>query len=159
MKFRCAGTNVGTINGLGISYEVFFSGCRHACPGCQNPELQDFSYGHDLDTNDILSHLERYQDFYDSVVFTGGDPVYQPIALYTLATNCKLPTILYTGFLYEEIPDNIKEAIDIIVDGPYIQELKTSGFPASNNQRIWDHGKLTNQDFRKNNNAHTNNIR
>jgi len=37
------------------------------------------------------------------------------------------------------------------VDGPYIQELKTSGFPASSNQRIWQSGKLTNQDFRKNN--------
>jgi anaerobic ribonucleoside-triphosphate reductase activating protein len=158
MKFRCAGTSIGTINGIGISYEIFFSGCRHNCPDCQNLDLQDFSYGTEIDTDDILYHLEKYRDFYSSVVFTGGDPVYQPIPLYTLASKCNLPTILYTGFLYEDLPECIRNVMDFIVDGPYIQELKTDGFPASSNQRIWQSGKLINQDFRKNYYANTNNI-
>lgn len=154
--FRCAGTTTGTVNGIGLSYDIFFAGCSHVCPGCQNPELQDFSYGYDLDTDNILNHLERYSGFYNSIVFTGGDPCYQPIALNTLATNCNLLSILYTGFFYEEIPNYLKDSIDIIIDGPYIQELKTSGFPASSNQRIWKHRKLINKDFRKNNHANTN---
>lgn len=137
MKFRCAGINTGIINGIGISYEIFFSGCYHDCPGCQNPDLQDFSYGTEIDTNDILYHLERYLGFYNSVVFTGGDPVYQPIPLYTLASKCKLPSVLYTGFHFEDIPENIRNVMTIIVDGLYIQELKTDGFPASRNQNIY----------------------
>lgn len=153
MQFRCAGTSTGTVNGIGISFEIFFSGCRHDCVGCQNSDLQNFSYGYDLDTNDILEHLEQYSSFYNSIVFTGGDPVYQPKSLYTLANKCKLPSILYTGFLYEEIPNYLKDSIDIIIDGPYIQELKTFGFPASSNQRIWYSKKLTNKDFRMDNNT------
>ena len=150
MKFQCAGTTTGTINGIGLSYDIFFSGCRHDCSGCHNPELQDFSYGTLVDTKDIMKHLEQYCGFYNSVVFTGGDPCYQPKSLYNLAVNCNnLPSILYTGFLYEDIPDYLKDSIDIIIDGPYIQELKTARFPASSNQRIWQSGKLTNQDFRK----------
>lgn len=158
MKFRCAGINTGNINGIGLSYEIFFSGCQHNCSGCQNPELQNFSYGTEIDTEDILCQLEKYHDFYDSIVFTGGDPVFQSTPLYTLASKFDLPIILYTGFLYEELPKHIRNAMDFIIDGPYIQELKTSGFPSSSNQRIWQSGKLINRDFRKNYNANTNNI-
>lgn len=154
--FRCAGISTGTINGIGISCEIFFSGCCHNCPGCQNPELQDFSYGSIVDTNDTLKHIDLYKDFYNSVVFTGGDPVYQPNALYSIASECKLPTILYTGFLFEEIPKYITDLIDIVIDSQYVQELKTNGFPASSNQRIWEYRTLTNKDFRRNYNAYTN---
>jgi anaerobic ribonucleoside-triphosphate reductase activating protein len=136
MEFKCAGVTSGTINGIGLSLEIFFQGCLHDCSGCQNPSLQDFSLGYDYDTDHILTHLEQYPDFYSSVVFTGGDPLYQPIPLYSMATKCKLPTILYSGFYYNEIPDNIKRVMTVIIDGPYIQELATNGFPASRNQTI-----------------------
>ena len=149
MNFQCAGITFGTVNGIGISLEIFFSGCKHDCSCCQNPELQNFSYGTRIDTDIVLAHLEKYNDFYNSIVFTGGDPLYQPKALYSIASNCNIPRILYTGFLYEEIPDYIKNVIDVIIDGPYIQELATDGFPASRNQHIWEHNNLTNIDFRK----------
>ena len=29
----------------GISLSVYFSGCHFHCPGCHNPEAQDFNYG------------------------------------------------------------------------------------------------------------------
>jgi len=154
MEFKCAGVTSGTVNGIGLSLEIFFQGCLHDCSGCQNPSLQDFSLGYDYDTDHILTHLEQYPDFYSSVVFTGGDPLYQPIPLYSMATKCKLPTILYSGFYYNEIPDNIKKAMTVIVDGPYIQELATNGFPSSKNQNIWIKKNNTfintNIDFRKN---------
>jgi len=47
-----------------------------------------------------------------------------------------LPKVLYTGRKYEEIKPELRDLFDIIVDGPYVEELKTGGFPASSNQRV-----------------------
>ena len=32
-------------NGPGVRVSLFVSGCTHRCPGCFNPEAQDFAYG------------------------------------------------------------------------------------------------------------------
>lgn len=149
MLFRCAGIQSGTINGIGISLEVWFQGCKFDCPGCQNPNLQKLDGGQLIDTNNVLEHLNNYIDFYNSIVFLGGEPVLQSKALYSLASNCSIPTILYTGFLYEELTSDIKNVINFVVDGTYKHELKTNGFPASSNQRIWHNGKIIHKDFRK----------
>ncbi len=146
---RIAGTSTSTIDGIGISFNIFFQGCNHNCIGCQNPTLQNFTNGHDYTTEDILDHLAMYPDFYDSVVFTGGDPAYQPNALYNLATNCKILTVLYTGFYYHEIPEHIRQVITIIIDGPYVQSLATNGFPASSNQQVWIRGHPISTNFQK----------
>ena len=45
---------------------------------------------------------------------------------------------IYTGFLYEEIKDTkLAKMADVIVDGPFMQELKCEGkYFGSSNQRI-----------------------
>ena len=134
---RIAGTSTSTIDGIGLSYNIFFQGCSHYCPGCQNPDLQDFQEGYEATINDIIDHINQNLDFYDSVVLTGGDPVDQPKALYSTLTKINIPTILYTGYLFEDIPDHIRKLCSIIVDGPYISNLSSHGSPSSSNQKIY----------------------
>jgi anaerobic ribonucleoside-triphosphate reductase activating protein len=132
---------------------VYFSGCDNACEGCQNPDLQDSTKGYIVDTSMILEHLRQFPDFYQSIVFLGGEPTEQEYALLELCNNLPvtLIKILYTGKQFEDLSEDVKSAMDIIVDGPYIKSEPTeSGFPASKNQRIWEHNILTNNDFRKN---------
>ena len=99
--------------------------------------MQDFTKGYEISVDDIISHINQNLDFYDSVVLTGGDPVDQPKALYSILFKLRIPTILYTGYLFEEIPDHIKSLCSIIVDGPYIQNLALKGSPSSSNQKIY----------------------
>ena len=40
----------------GISLSVYFSGCHFHCPGCHNPEAQDFNYGQEL-TSDLIKEI------------------------------------------------------------------------------------------------------
>ena len=40
----------------GISLSVYFSGCHFHCPGCHNPEAQDFNYGQEL-TDEIIKEI------------------------------------------------------------------------------------------------------
>jgi len=145
MKFRCSGTSTGTINGIGMSLEVFFQGCRNNCVNCQNPDLQSETGGYDYETDTILSELTKYSYFYRSIVFMGGEPCQQPQALYSIAKHSNLINILYTGLYFNDIPENIKDVMHIIIDGPYIESLK-SNFPASSNQKVYANWyKITNK--------------
>jgi anaerobic ribonucleoside-triphosphate reductase activating protein len=131
------GTSTSTIDGIGISYNIFFQGCSHNCTGCQNPELKPFGNKTIVSIDDIIIHIDNNISFYDSVVLTGGDPVDQPYALLHLLDNIELPTILYTGYHFSEIPSEIISLCTIIIDGPYIQELSQVGFPNTSNQKVY----------------------
>lgn len=156
-KFHCAGINSSTIDGIGISCDVWFQGCSIKCEGCQNPDLQDLMKGYIIDTSMILEHLRQFPDFYQSIVFLGGEPTEQEYALLELCNNLPvtLTKILYTGKEFKDLSEDVKSAMDIIVDGPYIKsELTESGFPASNNQKIYKKDSSGNfniitTDFRK----------
>jgi len=124
-------------DGLGkIALDVFFQGCSIKCNGCQNPDLQEENGGFWIDTNEIVEHLKKHKGFYQAIVFLGGEPTEQPEALYNLAYNSGLCNILYTGKIYENLSERIRNVMDIVIDGPYIEGMKTNSFPASRNQRI-----------------------
>lgn len=86
-------------------------------------------------------------DEFANVTFSGGDPLYQVEAFTELARRVKEETKktiwCYTGFTYEEVLaderlSQILPYIDTLVEGPFIQELRTTEIPfrGSTNQRI-----------------------
>jgi anaerobic ribonucleoside-triphosphate reductase activating protein len=86
-------------------------------------------------------------DEFANVTFSGGDPLYQCEGVTELARRIKEETDktiwCYTGFTYEEILGNdylkqILPYIDVLVDGPYVEELRDESLPfrGSRNQRI-----------------------
>jgi anaerobic ribonucleoside-triphosphate reductase activating protein len=96
-------------------------------------------------TIDYLLEIIK-EDEFANVTFSGGDPLYQCDGVTELARRIKEETNktiwCYTGFTYEEILDNawlsqILPYIDVLVDGPFIEELKTTEIPfvGSSNQR------------------------
>ncbi len=141
MKVTVGGFNdLATIDaGDAIALSVFFQGCKKRCPGCHNPGLQPFEGGMELDTQDIEKRIWRNRDWYGAVVFLGGEPLDQPEALEALLNFVRgtdLESWLYTGYEPKDIPPGIAELADVIVAGPYIDALKTGGFPASSNQEV-----------------------
>lgn len=125
----------------GISYAVYFQGCKKRCKNCHNPELQPFEGGEAQEIDSILCEIRKNIEWYDSVVFMGGEPLEQKSALKELLKEIRdmgLETWLYTGYKEEEVPLDIQEICSVIVSGEYMDELKTGGFPASSNQRITD---------------------
>lgn len=141
MQFRCAGIRDTTDGGMGLGLGVFFQGCHIHCKGCQNPDLQDPSGGYNANTDTIV-HIVSTYDYYDSIVFLGGEPTEQEEALLDIASRVNIPCILFTGKYYRELSNEIKDIMYMIVDGPYIEECKTGTFPASYNQRIYINGKM-----------------
>ena len=137
-------------NGPGVRVSLFVSGCRNHCKGCFQPETWSFNYGQEYDgvntTNEIIEALSP--EYISGLSILGGDPIERE-NISEVVTLCNLvkhlypdKTIwLYTGYNYEDIAEmypNILEVIDVMVDGPFVEELKDISlvFRGSSNQRI-----------------------
>lgn len=132
-----------TVDGPGLRTSIYFAGCTHACPGCHNPQTHSPEVGRDMTIAEIVEIVER--EGFD-VTFSGGDPLYQVDQLTQLARELRgrgYGIWCYTGYTYEQVLasehlSQILPHIDALVDGPYVESLRTVSLPfrGSSNQRI-----------------------
>lgn len=145
-------------DGEGVRVSLFVSGCRNRCPGCFQPQTWDFNFGNEFteETQDEIiealkpSHIQGFS-------LLGGEP-FEPENQKILAPFLKkLKEIFpqkdiwcWTGYIFEkdlqrggkrfipECTDLMLNCIDILVDGPFIQEKKNLmlRFRGSENQRL-----------------------
>ena len=138
-------------NGEGCRITLWLPGCAHKCKGCHNEWTHNYNQGADFTEDTYVELLEKLTPSYISgLTISGGDPLYQSnnilADLYEWITRIRtdMPdkTIwLYTGFNFEDlrgIQMEIAQMCDVIVDGPYIEELRDVSLPfrGSSNQRI-----------------------
>lgn len=135
------------VDGLGIRVTAFLQGCPRHCEGCHNPKLLPMEGGTELPEEEFAALLlEKVSPLHRGITFSGGDPLAQPEALYSVISllKQKIPHLdiwVYTGYIFEEIKDwPVLKVIDILVDGPFILQEKSFSLPfrGSTNQRIID---------------------
>lgn len=102
---------------------VWFQGCDKRCSGCCNKELFSFTPAHILSFNNLLSLVAEAKERYpiEGVTYLGGEPVLQQ-GLAELSQHLRdmgLGVILFTGRLFEELPDTLVQAVDMVVDGGF----------------------------------------
>lgn len=132
-------------DGPGFRTSIYSAGCSHHCPGCHNPQSWDMANGRMVDVQEVLDVIKA--DDMSNVSFSGGDPFFQVEAFTELAKRIKEETgktiWCWTGYLYEDILADERLSmllpyIDVLVDGPFKQELRDTQllFRGSSNQRI-----------------------
>lgn len=150
MKIRIAGKiEDSLVNGDGIRFVLFTSGCKHRCPGCHNVAMQDFDYGDEWEINDLFDYIKNHTGLAKGITYSGGDPLEQSEPLIMLSKRIKkelgLSIWCYTGYTLDDILEssdiNKKELlkyIDVLIDGKF--ELKNQSealrFTGSTNQNI-----------------------
>ncbi|AGG57795.1 anaerobic ribonucleoside triphosphate reductase activating protein [Vibrio phage helene 12B3] len=139
-----------TRNGEGIRCTLFVSGCELACKGCHNPDSWKLNAGKPYTKefeDKILSDLAN--PYIKGLSLSGGHPLH-PKNFSTVLNLCKkvkqeLPDKgiwLWTGLTVEEVRERglfeILGYIDVLVDGRYVEVLKTSQgeWRGSSNQRV-----------------------
>ena len=135
------------VDGPGFRTSIYCAGCRHACPGCHNPQSWDFNVGRDMTVEQIMRIIEN-DPYTLGVTFSGGDPMYQAAGFAELARQIHRRTQkdiwCYTGFTFESLihqdQRELLAEVDVLVDGPFIQSLHDSDllFRGSSNQRLID---------------------
>ena len=137
------------VDGIGLRYSLYFSGCTHKCKGCHN------EYSWNPENGDTVTYemLERIAEeintnaMLDGITISGGDPLFNPEDMIKVLRFLKEKTgkdiWMYTGYTLEQIRKDEKrnaclEYVDVLVDGPFIKQLYTPDlqFKGSSNQRI-----------------------
>ena len=146
-------------DGEGVRTTLFVSGCTNCCKGCFQPETWDFNFGkpYTEETENRIMEMLANENI-QGLTLLGGEPFEpenQRVLINLLRRVRKeLPEKdiwSYTGFVYErdllegcrkhtEVTDEMLSLIDILVDGPFIEEKKNISlmFRGSENQRVID---------------------
>ena len=146
-------------NGLGCRTVLFVSGCRNHCKGCFQPETWAFDYGEAFTEEIKQKILESLAPAYvQGLTLLGGDPFeeenQEALLPFVREVKKQYPNKdiwAYTGYVYDtdlieggrkhtENTDELLSMIDILVDGPFVEELKdiTLKFKGASNQRVID---------------------
>ena len=144
-------------DGEGVRVTLFVSGCRTHCKGCFQKETWDFLFGKEFTDDTINEILEAMNhDYIDGLTLLGGEPfeeenqhdilkllrrvkeVYPHKNIWSYTGYILEKDILNNGRKHTEYTDEILSLIDILVDGPFIEELKniSLAFRGSENQRV-----------------------
>jgi len=142
-------------NGPGFRCTVWTTGCLRKCPGCFNPEAQDPNFGKLFDDEAKEKIFKELSDPHCSgLSLMGGEPLSvcsdnrKQVIQLCKEVKERFPEKdiwMWSGFLLEEIINDasmrpILDYIDVLVDGPFVQEKKdlSTPFRGSTNQRIID---------------------
>ena len=144
-------------DGEGVRVSLFVSGCTNRCPGCFQPQTWDFDYGEPYTEKTEQEIMDALADRNISgLTLLGGEPFeienQKTLIGLLLRVRAELPekTVwAYTGFVYDRdlvpggrrycgVTDEMLSYIDVLVDGPFIEEQKDIRlvFRGSANQRV-----------------------
>ncbi|WP_102337248.1 anaerobic ribonucleoside-triphosphate reductase activating protein [Collinsella provencensis] len=149
-------------NGEGVRTVLFVSGCRRGCKNCFNEVAWNFAAGNPFTRKVEDQIIESMRPSYvDGLTLLGGEPM-EPEnqaglvefiervretfprgsgkSIWCFTGDTWHVELVPGGRHYTEYTDRLMECIDILVDGPFVQELYdiTLRFRGSSNQRLID---------------------
>lgn len=154
-------------NGEGVRTSLFVSGCRRGCPGCFNSGAWSFAAGKPF-TREVEDKIIESLDhpFCDGLTILGGEPMEpenqaglvsfvervrerfprggghrgEPGKTIWCFTGDTLDELMPGARHHTEVTDRLLSCVDILVDGPWVQELYDISlrFHGSSNQRLID---------------------
>lgn len=109
--------SLGTVDGPGVRFVVFFQGCPLRCSCCHNPDTWDYNGGKVITAKEILSKAERFKEYfgkYGGITLSGGEPLVQADFAKEIFFLCKergINTCLDTsGYL---LNDSVKKLLEL----------------------------------------------
>jgi pyruvate formate lyase activating enzyme len=130
----------GTVDGPGIRYVLFLSGCNLQCRFCHNPDTWQQG-DKTITVEEVLADIKRYKTFYDrsggGLTVSGGEPLLQPKFVAKLFKACRTAGI---HTLLDTSGSAPKESLEEVL--PFTDQVQYSIKAASELL----HAELTNMD-------------
>ena len=130
----------GAVNGPGVRFTLFLSGCPLRCQYCQNPDMWKVRDGRRVTLGRMVDEITKYAAFvttaHGGITVSGGEPMLQIRFLEALMRRCRQDLGLHTavdtsGFLADRATDAFLDDVDLFLldiksGDPTTYELVTS---------------------------------
>ena len=122
----------GAVNGPGVRFTLFLSGCPLRCQYCQNPDMWTLRNGRRVTVGRMVDEIAKYAKFINTarggITVSGGEPMLQMRFLEVLLVRCKQELGMHTavdtsGFLGDRATDEFLDLVDL-----FLLDIK-SGLP------------------------------
>ncbi|MBD2437664.1 pyruvate formate-lyase-activating protein [Nostoc sp. FACHB-110] len=113
----------GTLDGPGIRFVIFTSGCPLRCLYCSNVDCRYLENGKKVSIDELVTEIQKYTSYMKSshggVTITGGEPLMQPSFVREIFKRCRelgIHTALDTsGFCNLESAKSVLEFVDLVL--------------------------------------------
>lgn len=82
----------GSVDGPGVRFIIFFSGCPLRCKFCHNPDTWDITKGEKISSDALIAKALRFRPYWKDIggiTVSGGEPLFQLDFLVELFTKAK----------------------------------------------------------------------
>lgn len=136
------------VDGPGRRSVIQVAGCSLRCPGCYVPQTHRRENGSLVSISSIIKAIVTNRSKHDGVTILGGEPFDQAASVAELVSRLKnlgIHITVYTGNTIDTLigrkdksVDYILTHIDVLIDGPFIRQLKENAgeYRGSRNQRM-----------------------
>jgi len=122
--------SLGTVDGPGIRFVVFFQGCHLRCKCCHNPDTWSFSDGKEYTAEEIVTRVLRCREYFGKqggITLSGGEPLLQADFAREIFTLCHangINTCLDTSgsILNDSVKALLRETDRVLLDIKYTRE-------------------------------------
>ena len=122
--------SLGAVDGPGVRFVVFFSGCNLRCACCHNPDTHTHSGAEKYTAEDIVKKCVRYKEYFGSdggITLSGGEPLLQPkfaAAIFSLCKEEGINTCLDTSgsILNEDVKSLLSLTDRVLLDIKYTKD-------------------------------------
>lgn len=124
MGFIHSSEMVGAVNGPGIRYTLYLSGCPLRCLYCHNPDTWQMRMGERVSVDQVLEDIGRYANFIKvaggGLTVSGGEPTMQSRFLTEIFRGVKARHQMHTtldtsGFLEARISEELLDLVDLVL--------------------------------------------
>lgn len=141
--------SMAALDGDGIRYAVFFTGCPLRCAYCHNPDTWHKS-GNEWSSADLVNKIKRYKPYFKKgggVTFSGGEPLLNADFIIETGKLLKKEGINYAVDTSGSVPltDSVKKALDgadlVILDVKFYDEESYKKYTRGNFENFVAIGK------------------
>lgn len=147
---------MGTFDGPGIRFVIFFQGCPFRCKFCHNRDTWTTNENKLMSVEEILTEFNKFKHFYTQggITVSGGEPLLQInflIELFKKAKELNIHTCIDTSgatFNFNKTKDfdELFKYVDLVLlDIKHIDNLKHQDLVGFSNQNVLDFASYLNK--------------
>lgn len=138
--------SLAALDGEGIRYDVFLSGCPLRCVCCHNPDTWNSDASTEKTVDELLTKIKRYVPYFKAsgggVTLSGGEPLLQADEIVKLGKLLKNDGIDYTidtsgcVELNDDVKKAVKEAELVICDLKFPDDESFKKYTGGNFEKV-----------------------